>query len=215
MDLIARHAGRALAMVLCLRALAGCGPAVQRSSHDTVLDGGFVEIHVQTPQTSAPPYPVVISFLGEHEPFLRAGFAVATFQMHWERLRGLAAPASDPLPSKPAAPANGPVGVWLLASPSPRTVGQRYFGLIAAEVAAVRKVVDHLTTLDVLDASRIGIAGSSTKGFVSLEATIIAFSSAQASRCTGRRSTSIPRTRADFTHASPQPIPSASRMLPS
>lgn len=123
------------------------------------------------PQTAAPPHPAIISLFGEHEPLLHAGFAVVTFRIDWERLRGLAAPAPEPLPSPPARAGTGSVGVWLLASPSPKTVGQRYFGLIAAQVAAVRRVVDHLTTLDGIDSARLGIAGSSTNGFVSLEAT--------------------------------------------
>jgi dipeptidyl aminopeptidase/acylaminoacyl peptidase len=113
----------------------------------------------------------VISLLGEREALLHAGFAVATFTVHWEIVRGL---APDPLPAVPA-PAGGgpeaPVGVWLLASPSARTVGQRYFGLIAAQVAIVRRVVDHLATLKVIDTTRLGIVGSSTNGFVTLEAT--------------------------------------------
>jgi dienelactone hydrolase len=135
------------------------------------LDGGFLEIHVATPDVGAPPYPAIVSFLGDHEALRGAGFAVATFRLHWERLRGLH--AAPPLPAAPAPSADtgGPVGVWLLASPSPRTVGQRYLGLIAAYVAAVRRVVDHLTTLDLVDASRLGVVGSSTNGFVSLEAT--------------------------------------------
>ena len=159
------------AAVLWLVALGGCGPTAQRPDHGAALDGGFLEVHLATPSTADPPHPTIISLLGEHEALLSASFAVATFRMHWERLRGLGASAADPFPSAPAPAANESVGVWLLASPSPRTVGQRYFGLIAAQVAAVRRVVDHLATLDVVDSARLGIAGSSTNGFVSLEAT--------------------------------------------
>jgi dienelactone hydrolase len=110
----------------------------------------------------------VISLLGERDVLLGAGFAVVTFTVHWELLRGLA-PA--PLPPEPApAPAPG-VGVWLLASPTAGTVGQRYFGLVAAQVKTIRRVLDHLQTSPLVDASRIGIAGSSTNGFAALEAT--------------------------------------------
>jgi dienelactone hydrolase len=135
------------------------------------VDGEFLEIHVATPVVGAPPYPAIVSLLGEHETLLRAGFAVATFRLHWERLRGLDAAPPSPTAPAPSPATGGPVGVWLLASPSPRTVGRRYFGLIAAYVAAVRRVVDHLTTLEGVDASRLGVVGSSTNGFVSLEAT--------------------------------------------
>lgn len=146
-------------------------PRTPPADHGVAV-GDFLEIRVTPPDAGAPPYPAIVSLLGEHEAFLRAGFAVATFRIHWERLRGLpTAPPPPPVPPARAAVAGGPVGVWLLASPSPRTVGQRYFGLIAAYVSAVRSVVDHLTTLDLVDASRLGVVGSSTNGFVSLEAT--------------------------------------------
>jgi dienelactone hydrolase len=170
MDLIVRGTGAAGSVGLCLAALVCCGPKLERGTYTATLDGDFVEIHVKTPPTAAPPHPVVISFLGEHAALLRAGFAVATFRLHWERLRGVLVPPPD-LPAAPEKRPDGPVGAWLLASPSPKFVGRRYFGLIAAQVAAVRRVVDHLTTLDVVDGSRVGIAGSSTNGFASLEAT--------------------------------------------
>jgi alpha-beta hydrolase superfamily lysophospholipase len=105
--------------------------------------------------------------LGEREAFLAAGFAVVTFRVRWELLRGLAPPPPPPPPGPPAPT----VGAWLLASPDARTVGQRYFALIAAETAIVRGVVDHAAASADIDAARLGITGSSTRGFVALEAT--------------------------------------------
>lgn len=132
-----------------------------------MLDAGFIEIRIERPRGIAAPHPAVISLLGEREALLGAGFAVVTFRVHWELLRA-AAPAPLP-PAPPPGPARG-VGAWLLASPTPRTVGQRYFGLVAAQVKALRRVVDHLSTSPLVDGSRIGVAGSSTNGFAALEA---------------------------------------------
>lgn len=167
MDLI-RRAGLALAATAL--AAAGCGRAALPAAQTTSLDGGFLELRLTLPDGS-PPFPTVISFLGADEALVGAGFAVATFTLHWEMLRGLAPPPPPPPPAGDApAASDGPMGVWLLASPTPRTVGQPYFGLIAASVRAVGRVVDHLATRADVDAGRLGIAGSSTNGFVALEA---------------------------------------------
>jgi dienelactone hydrolase len=165
LDLIARAAGPA-ALVLLGAILAGCRPSAVPREETAMLDAGFIEVHVERPLGTVPPHPAVVTLLGEREALLAAGFAVVTFTVHWEQLRGQT-PA--PLPAAPAP--TGGAGVWLLASPSPRTVGQRYFGLVAAQVKALRRVLDHVSTSRAVDPSRIGIAGSSTNGFAALEAT--------------------------------------------
>src|SRR2546425_861352 len=72
----------------------------------------------------------------------------------------------------PAAPApNDTVGGCLLASPPPKTVGQGFFGLSAATADAVSTVVDYLGTVPDVDPARIAIGGTSTGGFIALEAT--------------------------------------------
>src|SRR2546427_382319 len=80
------------------------------------------------------------------------------------------APPPPPEPAAPPAPKNT-VGAWLLASPTPKTVGQGYFGLIAANADAVSTVIDYLGTVPDVDPSRIAIGGTSTGGFIALEAT--------------------------------------------
>src|SRR2546427_413346 len=80
------------------------------------------------------------------------------------------APPPPPEPAAPPAPKNT-VGAWLLASPTPKTVGQGYFGLIAANADAVSTVIDYLGTVPDVDPARIAIGGTSTGGFIALEAT--------------------------------------------
>jgi fermentation-respiration switch protein FrsA (DUF1100 family) len=102
--------------------------------------------------------------LGEHDALLAAGFSVATFAIRWELVKGFAPPPPPPDPDA------HPVGVWLLAAPTPKTVGRGYFALIASNVGMIPRVVDYLATLADVDATRVGIAGTSTNGFVALEA---------------------------------------------
>src|SRR5262245_34376181 len=128
------------------------------------LENSFVSVQVTVPRDVPGPRPVVISLLGAEETLLDAGFAVVTYRLHWELIRGLAPPQPPPSPNTAA------VGVWLLAAPSPQTVGQGYFAIIASDAGMVPRIVDYLGTLREVDATRIGIAGSSTNGFVALEA---------------------------------------------
>lgn len=132
--------------------------------HEASLENGFVTIRVTVPPGEPPgPRPAVISLLGAEEALLDAGLAVVTYSLHWELLWGLAPP--------PPPPSARTVGVWLLAAPTPQTVGQGYFALIASNAGMVPRVVDYLATLSDVDATRIGIAGTSTNGFVAIEAT--------------------------------------------
>jgi len=63
------------------------------------------------------------------------------------------------------------VGAWLLAAPRPGIVGKGYFGLISQDALhSLPQVLDYLETVPEIDADRIAIAGSSTSGFVALEA---------------------------------------------
>jgi len=79
------------------------------------------------------------------------------------------APPSGPVEG-PVEPAT-PVGKWLLTAQRPGLVGRDYFALIAANAASVvPAVVDHLTGVGDIDPHRIAISGSSTGGFVALEA---------------------------------------------
>lgn len=129
------------------------------------LENNFVTVQVTIPQDPPGPRPAVISLLGAEQAILDAGLAVVTYRLHWELLRGLAPPPPPPAPDA------RPVGVWLLAASSPKTVGQGYFAVIASNAGMVSRIVDYLATLRDVDATRIGIAGTSTNGFVALEAT--------------------------------------------
>lgn len=63
------------------------------------------------------------------------------------------------------------VGSWLLAAPRPGIVGRGYFALITEDAAgSIPQVVDFLSTVPQIDPTRIAIAGSSTSGFVALQA---------------------------------------------
>jgi fermentation-respiration switch protein FrsA (DUF1100 family) len=63
------------------------------------------------------------------------------------------------------------VGAWLLAADRPGIVGKAYFALITQDAFnSLPKVLDYLETVPEIDQKRIAIAGSSTSGFVALEA---------------------------------------------
>ncbi|HZR85129.1 MAG TPA: prolyl oligopeptidase family serine peptidase [Candidatus Binatia bacterium] len=80
------------------------------------------------------------------------------------------APGPPQLPTVPAPDATT-VGAWLLAAPRPGIVGQAYFDLISVDANdTIPKVVDYLRTLPQIDPDRISISGSSTSGFVALQA---------------------------------------------
>ncbi len=107
------------------------------------------------------PRAVVINPVVDPAPLLERGIVVARYSPHWGSL---------PRPVVPAAPepkhaGDEQVGVWLLASPSPRVIGESYFRLITVSGEAAAEVVAYLVGLDFVDAERIGMAGISTNGF--------------------------------------------------
>jgi hypothetical protein len=116
---------------------------------------------------------------------LERGIGVVEYRTHWELLAGLAAkatPAADgagaatptPTPNPLVSPTPAPttIGGWLLAAPRPGIVGQYYFNVITSNAQNVPKLVNYLRTVPQIDPSRIAIAGSSTSGFLALEAMI-------------------------------------------
>ena len=128
------------------------------------LQNGFITVHLEIPPSPDGPRPAIITLLGEHEALLDLGMVVVTYEIHWELLKGLA-PATPPAPSKTG------VGVWLLASPTPKTIGQGYFSIIAANADhAIPRVLDYLATVPDVDPGRIGVTGASTNGFIALQA---------------------------------------------
>lgn len=129
------------------------------------LHGGFITLDLALPPGHAGPRPVVISPAIDRDTLLAAGFVLAEFTVHWERLKGLRPKEDD------AAPAGRTVGKWLLASPSAATVGRGYFRFIDYDArTAIPLVLDHLATVPEVDPTRIGISGNSTLGFTALQA---------------------------------------------
>jgi dienelactone hydrolase len=167
--------GFALCLVV---AVAGCalrqppapgsnpGPAHQVTDTDVrdgALHNGFITIRVALPPGARSPVPAVVTLLGQEEVLRASGFAAVSFQVHWELLRG---------PTPPSPPPDSPTwGKWLLAAPSPHTVGEGYFRLIAGDATeTIPQVLDWLAGVPEIDMDRIGIAGVSTKGFTALQA---------------------------------------------
>jgi dienelactone hydrolase len=181
-----------IALLIVFATLAACKSATQRpasvlppppaavsSANETSADiaGGWISVSVALPQTGDGPFPVVISPIVADEQLLERGIAVARFHTNWESLRALSdrgamarVAAPMPSPTAAAAPTTRQVGNWLLAAPRPGIVGRAYFDIISVDAAAVPKVVDHLSSLSAIDASRIAITGSSTGGFIALQA---------------------------------------------
>ena len=132
---------------------------------------GPLRITLRIPSVPSGPKPVALSPFLDADTLLARGFIVAEYQFEWAevaRLKGLPPPEPQP----PAPPQSGErVGAWLLSSPRPGIVGRAYFQLVAASAKVnVPAVVDLLVRQPEVDPKRIAIFGSSTFGFVALEA---------------------------------------------
>lgn len=114
---------------------------------------------------------MLISPFGDPEPLLAHGIIVASYEVDWERV-GKNLGMKDPADSPPPEPESGErVGAWLLSSPRPGIIGRAYFGLITTSAEqSVPDVLDLLAGIPEVDPDRIAIAGSSTQGFVALQA---------------------------------------------
>lgn len=137
------------------------------------LASGWIEVSLSLPRAGDGPFPVVISPIVADDRLLEQGFAVARFHTNWESLRSLSSPskAAAPPPAAADAPPTETVGKWLLTAPRPGIIGRAYFDIITMDAeSSVPRVVDWLETRPEIDASRIAITGSSTSGFVALQA---------------------------------------------
>jgi dienelactone hydrolase len=176
--------GRLLAGLACLTA---CAPfhdppppiPVNPSTdvREVSLAGGFITARLEIPRIPAGPKPAVISPATERDALLAAGAVIVTYRVNWGLLKGFAPPPPpQPPPADAAPPATEPTppktyGAWLLAAPTPKTVGKGYFDLIGYNAnSAVPAVVDHLVTVPEIDPKRIGIGGRSTGGITALQA---------------------------------------------
>jgi dienelactone hydrolase len=149
------------------------GPRTEATN--AVLAGGWIDVSLSVPRVGTGPFPVVISPIVADDTLLERGFAVARFHTNWESLRGLPGPAaSPPAASGPAAPPDDgatTVGKWLLTAPRPGIVGRAYFDIITTDAEkSLPQVVDWLVTRPEVDPARIALTGSSTSGFVALQA---------------------------------------------
>jgi hypothetical protein len=176
-----RTGSRALALAgVVAVALAGCRtvsdrgrlPLTRPTSHradvlDAVLENGWIQVTVLVPRGHPGPRPVVISPTVPEDSLLDRGIAVARYHTNWEVLAALPRPTPSPIPEGPQIQ----VGSWLLTAPRPGIVGQAYFRIITQEAErSIPRVVAFLRTVPQLDPERIAIAGSSTSGFMALQA---------------------------------------------
>ena len=165
----------ARSLVLFVALLVGCGaaqtgePAAPAASSTTSylvkeanLVNGAVSVHLDIPLEPSGRKPAVIALLGDTHAIVAAGFVAVTYTVRWGVLR-----MGQPTPS----PAEQAVGKWVLASPSADVLGERYLHEIASTAEMyVPAVLDWLVTQPEVDPERLGMVGSSTNGFVTLQA---------------------------------------------
>lgn len=131
---------------------------------------GGLHVELRIPEQPAGRKPALLSPVGEPGPLLERGIVLVSFQVDWAYVARTTGAALPPAPPPPAAPGTQ-VGAWLLAAPRPGIVGRSYFQLIAASASqSVPTVLDLLERVPEIDPARIAISGSSTQGFVALEA---------------------------------------------
>jgi dienelactone hydrolase len=133
--------------------------------HEFALDDGLLRVSVKIPHVPAGRKPAVIQPLVDEVELLARGIVVVRFRHDWMR-------ALAPVPLAEDRPPNV-VGGWMLAAPRPGIVGRGYFGVIRVTAReSIPQVLDLLETLPDVDPDRIAVAGSSTGGFIALEALI-------------------------------------------
>lgn len=163
-----------LPIALLLALLAGCRtppapppaaaapPTTEFLVREARLADGEMTVRLEMPLSPAGRKPAVIAMLGDTRPLLAAGFVVATYRVHWRKVRG---PDPTPLPAGQGA------GKWVLASADPARLGERYLGGIAATAERyVPAALDWMVQTPEIDPERIGMVGVSTDGFVTLQA---------------------------------------------
>lgn len=177
---------RRLPLVVLLACALGCGAhrlpganpgplpgAPAGEIRELSLDGGFITIRVDIPREPPGPKPAVLALLGERPRMLRAGYVTIAYKVHWEQLKPLAEAQAAKAKAEgrtPAPPARM-WGKWMLASPDPGTVGRGYFQIINGDATRViPRVLDAVSAFPEIDMTRIGIAGTSTTGFMALQA---------------------------------------------
>jgi len=150
------------------------------------LAKGWITVKLFIPRDPPGPKPAIVGPIDDRGTLLERGIVLVRFHTNWGLLAGLArareneTPAEQPGSERQAGPPpenekpateQNTVGTWLLAAPRPGIVGKAYFGLISQDALhTLPQVMDYLESVPEIDPGRIAIAGSSTGGFVALEA---------------------------------------------
>ena len=170
---------RTLTVLAAFLVLAGCRAALPKPAplrpytppplpteflvKETRLADGAVSVRADIPLAPAGPKPAVIALVGDTHQLVGAGFVSVTYSINGNVLKR---------PEPPAAPAELTVGKWVLASRSASRLGETYLREIAATANDyVPMILDWVQSLPEVDPHRIGMVGSSTNGFITLEAT--------------------------------------------
>jgi len=157
------------------RGLPASGDVVARSDADVEhvpsttrelqASGGFLKVTLKIPAAPAGAKALVINPNADEEALLAAGIVVARYRTDWEVLAKAVGKKPEPKAHKNV------VGKWMLSSPRVGIVGRRYVGFIDANaMGPVGRVIDLVSAETDIDPLRIGISGSSTYGFIVLEA---------------------------------------------
>ncbi|MDX2168999.1 MAG: prolyl oligopeptidase family serine peptidase [Deltaproteobacteria bacterium] len=164
--------GRCLALLM-LVAVCGCraavdppaaprgaipAPATEYLVKEGRVVNGLVAVRAEMPPGLHERRPVVVTLLGNPHELVAAGFIAVSYEVNWNRLRGVPTPTANT------------VGSWVLASPSADVLGQAYLRDVARNAEIVTPVLDWVATLPEADMAHVGIAGASTHGFAALQA---------------------------------------------
>lgn len=137
-------------------------PAPRFERRVVELENGLIALQIVIPFGSSEPKPTVIGLGDMTDELVEAGIVSLTYRIDWSTRQGA------PLPMTPFPPGTG---TWFLASPSAGRIGERWTRSIASVAdIAIPRIVDYLQTLPAVDPERIVVAGTSTDGFVALQA---------------------------------------------
>ncbi|HEV7733775.1 MAG TPA: hypothetical protein VGR62_16520 [Candidatus Binatia bacterium] len=135
-------------------------PRIERRSVE--LENGLIALELVIPLDSPGPKPTLIGLPALGTELFAAGIVSLSYRIDWTS-RQDAPLRMTPFPSG--------TGRWLLASPSPGRLGERYLRSIAAMAdIAIPRIIDYLETLPVIDRERIAVGGTFTDGFIALQA---------------------------------------------
>jgi hypothetical protein len=135
-------------------------PVTEFLVREARLHNGAVTVRLEIPLASRGPKPAVIALIGDTHELIGSGFVAVSYTIDWAALKG-----------PPPPPPQNTVGTWVLASPSAAVLGERYLREIAETATVyVPLIIDWLVTVPDVDPARIGMAGGSTNGFITLQA---------------------------------------------